>query len=71
MRYLANKLRSLAKGAASPNAFKGAARELNQLEVYHANIHALDSYRRLPLVGNLVTLDVFESESTVQGGIET
>jgi thioesterase domain-containing protein len=68
LRYLANKLRSLAKGAASRNAFKGAARELNQLEVYRANIHALDSYRRLPLVGNLTTLDVFESEATVQRG---
>src|SRR5262249_5863473 len=43
------------------NAFKGAQRELNQIEVYRANLLALDVYRREPLDGRLRAFEVFET----------
>jgi hypothetical protein len=43
------------------NALKGAERELNQIEVYRANLLALDRYRRKPLEGRLRTLEIFET----------
>ncbi|HEY3305885.1 MAG TPA: hypothetical protein VGL70_20355, partial [Candidatus Binatia bacterium] len=43
------------------NALKGAERELNQIEVYRANLLALDRYRRKPLEGRLRTLDILET----------
>ena len=39
----------------------GARRELNQLEVYHANLAALDHYRRLPLNGALTAVEIFHT----------
>lgn len=62
LRYLARKLATLARNAATPHAFKDAQRELNQLEVYQANARALDTYTRRPLQGRLCALDIIESE---------
>jgi thioesterase domain-containing protein len=39
----------------------GARRELNQIEVYHANLAALDHYRRLPLDGALTAVEIFHT----------
>ncbi|HTF93414.1 MAG TPA: thioesterase domain-containing protein [Verrucomicrobiae bacterium] len=39
----------------------GARRELNQIEVYHANLAALDHYRRLPLDGALTAVEIFRT----------
>jgi thioesterase domain-containing protein len=61
IKYLARKLRTLGGSVAKANAFKGAERELNQLEVYRANVLALDRYHRKPLVGRLRRVEIFET----------
>lgn len=60
LRYLVRKLKLLSAASVQPHAFKGARRELDQLEVYRANVHALESYSRRPLEGVLHTFEVFE-----------
>ena len=65
LRYLVRKIRSLSATVAQPHGLKGAQRELNQLEVYRANLHALDSYVRRPLVGALIAFEILE---TTEGG---
>jgi len=55
--YIARKLGGLGKG----DAFKGVQREINQLEVYRANLLALDRYRRKPLSGRLRAVEIFET----------
>ena len=42
-------------------ASQGAQRELNQLEVYRANLRALDSYVRRPLDGKLTAFEILET----------
>jgi aspartate racemase len=59
--HLASKLRLLRGLIGNNNALKGAERELNQIEVYRANLLALDRYRRKPLEGRLRTLDILET----------
>ena len=61
LRYLAGKVQSLSSTAVQPHGLKGAERELNQLEVYRANLQALDSYLRLPLTGPLVAFEILET----------
>jgi thioesterase domain-containing protein len=58
--YLASKFHLLSGLIGNKNAFKGAERELNQIEVYRANLLALDVYRRGPLDGRLRALEIFE-----------
>jgi aspartate racemase len=59
--YLAAKFRMLSRLIGNKNAFKGTERELNQIEVYRANLLALDVYRREPLDGRLRAFEVFET----------
>ncbi len=61
VKYLAAKFHLLSGLIGNPNAFKAAERELNQIEVYRANLLALDRYRRQPLGGRLRTLEVFQT----------
>ena len=46
VKYLASKFHLLSGLIGNSNAFKGAQRELNQIEVYRANLLALDVYRQ-------------------------
>ena len=61
VKYLASKLHLLSGLIGNRNAFKGAQRELNQIEVYRANLLALDRYRRQPLNGRLRAFEIFET----------
>ena len=61
VKYLASKFHLLSGLIGNSNAFKGAQRELNQIEVYRANLLALDGYRRQPLNGRLRAFEVFET----------
>ena len=61
VKYLASKLHLLSGLIGNSNAFKGAQRELNQIEVYRANLLALDRYRRQPLNGRLRAFEIFET----------
>ena len=61
VKYLASKFHLLSGLIGNSNAFKGAQRELNQIEVYRANLLALDVYRREPLDGRLRALEIFET----------
>ena len=61
VKYLASKFHLLSGLIGNSNAFKGAQRELNQIEVYRANLLALDVYRREPLNGRLRALEIFET----------
>jgi hypothetical protein len=58
--YLASKFHLLSGLVGNNNAFKGLERELHQMEVYRANLLALDGYRRDPLNGRLRAFEVFE-----------
>ncbi len=62
LRYLARKAQSLSTTAVQPHGLKGAQRELNQLEVYRANLQALDRYVRRPLEGKLVAFEILDTE---------
>jgi amino acid adenylation domain-containing protein len=64
--YLLRKIRSLADTAFKPRAFRGALRELSQLEVYHANLSALDTFQRRPLLGTLLAFEIFETTEEMQ-----
>lgn len=59
--YLASKFHLLSSLIGNNNAIKGVERELNQIEVYRANLLALDGYRREPLNGRLRACEVFET----------
>jgi thioesterase domain-containing protein len=61
LRYLVRKVQSLSATVMQPHGLKGAQRELNQLEVYRANLHALDSYARRPLDGVLFAFEILET----------
>ena len=61
VKYLASKLHLLSGLIGNSNAFKGAQRELNQIEVYRANLKALDGYHREPLNGCLRAFEIFET----------
>ena len=63
IKYLIDKIQSLGASIADRNRLKGAQRELNQIEVYQANLRALDGYRRKPLNGRLRALEIFETTS--------
>jgi amino acid adenylation domain-containing protein len=60
-RFLASKVRLLSALIGNNNGFKAVERELNQIEVYRANLLALDGYRRKPLNGRLRAFEVFET----------
>ncbi|MEO7387341.1 MAG: thioesterase domain-containing protein, partial [Gammaproteobacteria bacterium] len=59
--YLRRKVSSVGATVVHPHGLKGATRELNQLEVYRANVHALDSYVRGPIGAGLVALEILET----------
>jgi thioesterase domain-containing protein len=59
--YIARKLGSLGRLLGKDDAFKGVQREINQLDVYRANLLALDRYRRKPLSGRLRAVEIFET----------
>jgi amino acid adenylation domain-containing protein len=61
VKYLASKFRLLHGLIGNGHALKGAERELNQIEVYQANLLALDRYRREALRGPLRALEIFET----------
>jgi amino acid adenylation domain-containing protein len=65
--YLTSKVFSLVASAAVKNRFKGAQRELNQIEVYRANLFALDRYHRKSLNGRLRALEIFEPMHSARG----
>ena len=58
--YIGGKLGSLT-GLVRTNRRMATKRELNQIEVYQANLRALDRYHRLPLRGCLKEFHVFET----------
>ncbi len=60
LRYLLRKLQTLRATAALPSGTQGIAREVHQLGVYHANLHALDHYVRQPLDGPLVAFEIVD-----------
>ena len=60
VKYLTKKILSLGASIADKNRFKGAWRELNQIEVYRANLIALDCYQRKSLHGRLRFLEIFQ-----------
>jgi len=64
IRYLISKGFSFVGSAPVKNRLKAAQRELNQIEVYRANLLALDRYHRKSLRGRLRALEIFEA---VQG----
>ena len=59
--YIARKLGALGRLLGKGDAFKRVQREINQLEVYRANLLALDRYRRKPLSGRLRAVEIFET----------
>ncbi len=63
-KYVVKKMRGLGSKAVLPHAFKGAQRELNQIEVYRANLRALEGFVRQPLVGRLVCMEVLETQGS-------
>ncbi len=65
--YVARKLRSLTASVMRTHGLKGTARELNQLEVYRANLDALDRYLRCPLEGRIAAIEIFETADTGPG----
>ena len=65
--YVLSKLRSLGDTFWKGAAFRNIARELNQREVYQANLLALDRYRRKPLSGRLRALEIFETARSGAG----
>jgi hypothetical protein len=67
--YLASKFHLLRGLMGTNNVFKGMERELNQIEVYRANLLALDRYRREPLTGRLRALEIFETTRRGQANV--
>jgi aspartate racemase len=61
LKFIARKLRSFGNSLGKDNGFKGFERELHQIEVYRANILALDRYHRKRLGGGLRALEIFET----------
>jgi aspartate racemase len=61
LRFLLRKFISLTGIVKNPNRLKAARRELIQLEVYRANLAALDRYQRKPLSGRLGAVEVFHT----------
>jgi amino acid adenylation domain-containing protein len=59
--FVAQKLRSLGVSVKQSKRLGGARRELNQIDVYRSNLHALDRYQRNPLNGKLKFLEIFET----------
>jgi amino acid adenylation domain-containing protein len=66
--YVPRKLRSLMASLMRTHGLKGTARELNQLEVYRANLRALDRYLRYPLEGRIAAIEIFETADTASPG---
>lgn len=59
--YVPRKLLSLMVSVIRTDGLKGTARELNQLEVYRANLRALDGYLRQPLEGHIKAIEILET----------
>ncbi len=70
IKYLISKFRSVSASITDKNRLMGAQRELNQIEVYQANLLALDSYHRKPINGGLRALEIFETGSAEKGAQE-
>lgn len=60
IKYIKSKVASLGALVADRKKFNGVQRELNQIEVYRANLRALDHYQRGLLKGRLRALEIFE-----------
>jgi thioesterase domain-containing protein len=69
-KYLASKFHLLRGLIGDSNALKGAERELNQIEVYRANMRALDGYYRKALEGRLRTFEIFETARPGKPGVQ-
>lgn len=61
VKYLASKSRVLPRLIEKRDQSGGVERELNQIEVYRANVLALDRYRGETLNGRLPAIEVFQS----------
>jgi len=61
LRFLARKFISLTGVVKNPKRLKAARRELIQLEVYRANLAALDRYQRKPLSGKPGAVEIFHT----------
>ncbi len=61
LKYFMQKFHILSRLGKKTQGLNGARRELNQIEVYHANLAALDHYRRLPLDGALTAVEIFHT----------
>ncbi|MGH7770385.1 MAG: non-ribosomal peptide synthetase [Candidatus Binatia bacterium] len=70
VKHLASKLRLLGGLIGNYNALKGTERELNQIEVYRANLLALDRYRRKPLEGCLRSLAILATKRRTRSRAE-
>ena len=60
LRYLLGKSQALRATVVLPSGTQGIAREVHQLGVYHANLHALDHYVRQPLDGPPVAFEILD-----------
>jgi amino acid adenylation domain-containing protein len=61
IRYVTQKLLAIGRVSANRGSFSAIQREVNQIEVYRANVRALDSYQRKVLTGRLAALEIFET----------
>ncbi len=61
LKYFMQKFHILSRLGKKTQGLNGARRELNQIEVYHTNLAALDHYRRLPLDGALTAVEIFHT----------
>jgi len=64
--FLSRKVYTLGALLQDHKPLKSTQREINQIEVYRANLQALDRYRREPLQGPLRALEIFESSRPSQ-----
>jgi amino acid adenylation domain-containing protein len=65
LKFIAGKLSSLSESLKHVHGFKGVQRELNQIEVFRANLNAFDHYQRKRLIGRLRTMEIFETARRV------
>jgi len=61
LRFLATKLRDVSASLTRRNRLKAVLRELNQIAVYNANVRALHHYQKVPILGSLGALEIFET----------
>jgi hypothetical protein len=67
IKFVTNKIRSLALKIGNRKAITAIQRELHQLEVFKANKEASKRYHRQPLNGRLRALEIFETSRNTTG----